>query len=226
MKVLLVYSSEYPEAFITRAKKILRSYFGESAEVSLTNKPKEASASFDAVIYTEKEFKDKAHKKAKYSNNKTYILESTCSLNPLYDLEFSKNDESGSHIFNRLAPKKTRQFYYFPFGYLYRHISMGKTNEFGHRINADLNALKNRDKSHIVIAIFGGSGAASFYCLYEEMFSNLLQNRLNKEYKDKTFNVLNFSQPGAVLINQINHYLLFCEALNPEIVIAHDGLTT
>ena len=133
-----------------------------------------------------------------------------------------------SHAFNRLGPKSPDgEFYYFPYGYLFRYTGLGPINDFGFRIEQDLRKLEQRDSRHKVIAVFGGSAAWSMYCLHDEMFHVRLQNLLNESCAaanlDLRFTVLNFGMHGHVALNEILAYTLYCHRLRPDVVIAHDG---
>lgn len=118
-------------------------------------------------------------------------------------------------------------FYYFPYGYLYRFTGLGHLNEFGHRIGVDLASLGSRPATHRVIALFGGSAAFSIFCLDHQTFAHVMQNRLNARSRaagsELCFTVLNFGTPGAVVLNEIQTFLLFCDRIRPDIVISHSG---
>jgi len=132
-----------------------------------------------------------------------------------------------AHIFNRLAPAGSEFWYYFPYGYLFRSLGLGPVNEFGFRVPGDLKSLSGRPARHKLICLFGGSSAWSLDCLTTEMFSTVLERRLN-QWADETgrdiqFTVLNFGMHGHVVLNEILTYMLFVQKLQPDIVIAHDG---
>ena len=131
-----------------------------------------------------------------------------------------------SHLFNRLSGG-VQGFYFFPYAYLFRNNGLGPTNEFGHRITANFDALAKRSADHKVIAIFGGSAGWSIFAQYEEMFSQRLEDKLNQRSQDQglgwKFTVLNLAQNGNVALNEIMTYALFCDRVRPEAVIAHDG---
>ncbi len=127
------------------------------------------------------------------------------------------------HPFNIYGPRHN-QFYYFPYGYLFRNVGNGPVNKFGHRISIELNTLINRPKNHIVIAVFGGSAAWSIFTTPHEMFHHRLENLLNEKYSPETvFTVLNFGVPGNVILNEMIVHMLHCHRIRPDIVIAHDG---
>lgn len=131
-----------------------------------------------------------------------------------------------AHLFNRLSGG-LQGFYFFPYAYLFRNNGLGPTNEFGHRITASFDALARRPASHKVIAIFGGSAGWSIFAQYEEMFAHRLQIKLNERSAaarlELEFTVLNLAQNGNVTLNEMLTYMLFCDRLRPDVVIAHDG---
>ena len=133
-----------------------------------------------------------------------------------------------AHIFNKLGHKSpSGGYYYFPYGYLYRFTNLGPINAFGFRIDIDYRSLENRDVNHKVIAVFGGSAAWSYGCIYEEMFSYRLEVLLN-DYCSRNklplkFTVLNFGMHAHVVMNEMLTYNLFCYQIKPDYTIAHDG---
>ena len=132
-----------------------------------------------------------------------------------------------AHAFNRLAAQGTDQFLYFPYGYLFRILGAGPLNEFGHRIREPLDGLADRPDHEKVILWFGGSAAWSMDCLYSEMLTHQLEQRLNSHAQrvgnGQSWRVINMGQNGNVVLNEMLTYLLFGERLRPDIVIAHDG---
>jgi hypothetical protein len=132
-----------------------------------------------------------------------------------------------THIFNAIGTRSDNKFYYFPYEYLFRCTGMGPTNEFGFRLPDNTMQFAKRTPEHKVIALFGGSAGWSFYCLPNEMFSTLLEAKLNAFCRTHQLNcrftVLNFSQHGNVCLNEIFNYILFAQSIKPDIVIAHDG---
>lgn len=131
-----------------------------------------------------------------------------------------------AHLFNRLSGG-IQGFYFFPYAYLFRNNGLGPTNEFGHRVTANMDALAKRSPEHKVIAIFGGSAGWSIFAQYEEMFAQRLQDKLNERSAAAglglEFTVLNLAQNGNVALNEILTYTLFCDRVRPDAVIAHDG---
>lgn len=131
-----------------------------------------------------------------------------------------------AHLFNRLSGG-LQGFYFFPYAYLFRNSGLGPTNEFGHRVTVDLDALARRPAEHKVLAVFGGSAGWSIFAQYEEMFTQRLEAKLNERAAANKvslrFTVLNLAQNGNVSLNEMMTYLLFCDRVRPDVVIAHDG---
>lgn len=132
-----------------------------------------------------------------------------------------------ANVFNRLSPREPWGYYYFPFGYLFRFLGIGPINAFGCRITESLPDLARRAGNHKVVACFGGSACWSMFCLHHQMYTELLQQRLNahcaRRGLDLRFTVLNFGQHGHVVLNQMTTYTNFCWDLKPDVVVAHDG---
>ena len=146
------------------------------------------------------------------------------------EIEYPHGD---THIFNRLSmhgdrPTDIRGYYYFPYGYLYRHIGVGPVNEFGHRITHSLDTMSSRQSTEKVIAVFGGSSTFSIYCPHHQMFPSvierILNERLAQEKRPEHVTVLNFGQPSHVILNQIFTWVLFGHRVRPDVVISHDGV--
>lgn len=114
--------------------------------------------------------------------------------------------------------------YFFPSGFYSVYTGMGPINEDGFRISHDLAKLRERDKKHLIVTVFGGSCVWSQYCFHEETFCFQLEKLLNEHSGGEfVFSVLNFGCFGHLVHDQINAFLTFAEFLNPEIVIFHDG---
>ncbi|HLO76178.1 MAG TPA: SGNH/GDSL hydrolase family protein [Magnetospirillum sp.] len=149
---------------------------------------------------------------------------------PIDDRELPSIDR---HPFSRSAPRGQgdldyASFHYFPYGYLYRLVGLGPINEFGHRITEDIRSLKQRDPRHKVIACFGGSAVWGVCVIRDQSFPFQLQEILNGNPElsaavDRC-TVLNFGIPGGVVLNAMQHFLLFCADIRPDIVICHDGV--
>lgn len=133
-----------------------------------------------------------------------------------------------THPFNKLGPKTPDgEFYYFPYGYLFKYPGLGSINPFGFRVPDNYSHLEEREKNHKLIIFFGGSAMWSMYSYIHEMFPSVLENKLNElcqsEEIDLRFTVLNFGMHGHIVLNEIMTYLLFCQNLKADYIIAHDG---
>lgn len=146
--------------------------------------------------------------------------------NPIYDL--TENPHRDSHSFNKIMSEtEGDRFSVFPGGYLYRILYLGPTNEFGFRINKSIEDLAEREENHKVITFFGGSGAWSTLSLYNESFTVQLEERLNKYGQTLKnplkFTVINFAQPHALVLNEMNNFLLWGYKCRPDLVVSHGG---
>lgn len=139
----------------------------------------------------------------------------------------------GTHAFSRLAPRGHGEldyacFHFFPYGYLYRLVGLGPVNEFGHRIVGDFRPLKNRPENEKLVVCFGGSAVWGTSVTFDQSFPARLEGLLNQGAlagrAGVRFHVLNFGIPGGVVLNSLQHFLLFAADLRPDIVIAHDGV--
>lgn len=133
-----------------------------------------------------------------------------------------------THAFNKLGPKTPDgEFYYFPYGYLFKYPGLGPINPFGFRVPDNYADLAIRPKKHKLILFFGGSAMWSMYSYINEMFPAVLEKMLNEYCKHKKidlqFSILNFGMHGHIVLNEMITYLLFCQKLNPDYVVAHDG---
>ncbi|MGB0683467.1 MAG: SGNH/GDSL hydrolase family protein [Magnetovibrionaceae bacterium] len=134
------------------------------------------------------------------------------------------------HAFNQLGPRGANAalaHHFFPWSYIYRDVSWGPVNAMGHRIQGDYQALADRDPDHKVIACFGGSAAWGWECLDAQVWTSLLEDRLNaratKVGADLRFTVLNFAGPGHVILNEIFNFVLYCHKITCDVVIHHGG---
>lgn len=149
------------------------------------------------------------------------------SLNHSAVKQFTAGAHLDRHVFNKLSSRFLDSGYYFPYGYLFRRLGLGPINAFGHRIVADVAALRHRPKHHKVVACFGGSAGWSMRCLFDQMYTEVMQRRLSQlasaAGSPLLFTVLNFGQHANVVMDEMFTYLLFCRQLRPDMVIAHDG---
>lgn len=161
-------------------------------------------------------------------SRRVYILEKEGAIRKIGDLDVKDCPGLDSHVFNKLSSRTSQgNFYYFPYGYLFRYTGLGPINSFGFRVADDYTKLTDRPDHHKLIVTFGGSSTWSMYCLHEEMFQERLQTKLNKWSKENnigyTYTVLNFGMHGHVVLNEILTYVLFVQQLRPDIVITNDG---
>ncbi len=127
-----------------------------------------------------------------------------------------------SFIFNRLISTIEHSYIFFPYSYIVRYNRFNDINEFGFRIDVNLEDIKRRNKDHKVVVILGGSASFSLFSTYENSFANIFEKLLNKNFNYK-FSVLNFSSPSFSVIDSITTYILHIQKLNPDIVISFDG---
>ena len=142
-----------------------------------------------------------------------------------YDDRDAENMDA--HIFNRLSKPVGEEFYYFPYGYLFRYPGVGPINQFGFRVPDDLSAFKNRDPEHKLVLCYGGSSGFSMFTLHHQMYTSVMERSLNKKALESgsslRFTVLNFGQHANVVMNSILTYVLFNFQLKPDFIVAHDG---
>ena len=147
------------------------------------------------------------------------------TLKTRYDFnEFNKHN-----IFNRISSQSEYGFYYFPYGYLFRYPKWGTLNSLGFRSKYEIEWIK-RNRNDLILCIFSG-GSTGFDILVpdEDTIAYGLENELRIMQqkgvleKDKEVVVLNISQPGNLILNQITNYILFAMELKPDVVISHYG---
>jgi len=130
------------------------------------------------------------------------------------------------HIFNLMSKNSEYGFYYYPYGYLFRYPKWGTINEMGFRCKENTYEVRQAYPDRLIVAVFGGSTGFSVLLPDKETFSCQMEEILNNDEEllaktGKKFKVVNLSHPGNVLINQIINYLLFCQRLNPDVVVSH-----
>ncbi len=193
----------------------------------------QALDAFDVIAYIEVRGETEAQEASRLAPRKVYQFDFTYPYfraRPLLVAASEVKDyfaHTEAHVFNRLAPYGSDFMYYFPYGYIFKCLGMGPLNEFGLRIKEDLASFEKRPENHKVLAVFGGSATWSLDCLYPEMFSHRLEIYLNQWAQESgsplKFSVLNMGQHGNVVMNEMLTYLLLCNRIKPEVVIAHDG---
>lgn len=143
-------------------------------------------------------------------------------------VDFDFDAYANKHIFNNLSKKSEYGFYYYPYGYLFRYPKWGTINETGFRMKENTYEVREKFPDDFIIAVFGGSTGFSILVSDEDVFTQKLEDKLNaneelKSKVGKNFKVVNLSHPGNMLINHIISYLLFCESIQPDMVISHNG---
>lgn len=113
---------------------------------------------------------------------------------------------------------------FFPFSFMHKKNAEIDKSEFGFRLPENWQNLKNREENHLCIALFGGSAAYDYFSEIGERFTDLIGAKLNSYFGgDKKITVLNFGSPGYVLMNEIAAFVMYCDVINPDIVISHTG---
>ena len=184
----------------------------------------------DVLVFAEGTGKDELADKPKtVTGPRVYTLEKDGRLRVCAEsIDIAEAPGLDLHVFNRVGPKSPDgEFYYFPYGYLFKYTGLGPINEFGFRVEGDFMRFAERDPNHKLIVFFGGSAAWSMLALHDEMFPTRLEEKLNAWAKAngrrETFTVLNFGMHGHVVLNEMLTHVLFTSRIRPDIVIGHDG---
>jgi len=133
--------------------------------------------------------------------NNSYIYEKNREINKTF-----------SKINNKALLDDTRM-HFFPYNYFQNVDDISKVDQFGFRINQKI------DKTKKLIIILGGSGSHDLNAIDNETITTQLNNLLNPKYQ-----VLNYSLPGYVLLNEMILYILMIKKLKPYMVITYDGV--
>ena len=67
------------------------------------------------------------------------------------NLDFDHGKFNKKNIFNNLSKTSDYGFYYWPYGYLFRHFKWGNVNELGFRCKDDFYNINEKFKSHYKI---------------------------------------------------------------------------
>lgn len=160
-----------------------------------------------------------------------YTVDESGGIRPL-NHPLSEIDDPGlkAHVFNRLGPRNAESasaFFHFPFGYLYRDVSWGPVNAFGHRHEHDLRTLADRPRGHKVILCYGGSAAWGWGCLPHQIWTGVLEQHLNARMNEMSsslnFSVVNLAGPGHVIIHEMITHMLHAHRVNPDLIITLNG---
>lgn len=199
---------------------------------SLRGLTRESAAAFDMVFFIQLDPGYPVEQYRTAPTAKVYTVDRTGAVRPHGRALAEEEDPAiNAHIFNRLGPRDNQHawaFFHFPWGYLYRDPSWGEIDDFGHRVAADLVALEKREVTHKVVACYGGSAAWGWECLPHQVWTALLEERLNARCRNAgsplRFTVVNFAGPGHVVLHQIFTHVLRGHRLKPDVVIAFDGV--
>lgn len=133
---------------------------------------------------------------------------------------------SGSNIFKAGGPED--DFYYFPYGVLGNFPGYTK-HPLGFRVKEEIHTFRDNHPNDRLIVLLGGSASYGLLLKDEDTPWFMLEQLLNNddsltEYRGNgRFTVLNLSMPSTTVLSEMIYYLLFADALMPDIVIAHDG---
>ncbi|MDD4505345.1 MAG: hypothetical protein PHE60_03100 [Sulfurospirillaceae bacterium] len=141
------------------------------------------------------------------------------------EIQDEEDFEINSNIFSKISKKYKSQYVLTPYGFTMRHTGYGYINEMGFRIPKNYLNLKNREENHKLICFFGNSSCFSMRVRDNELFTNLLEQKLNSYFQensiDKKVTILNFGMMGHLVLNEIYTYIAFAQELNPDLVFAH-----
>lgn len=137
-------------------------------------------------------------------------------------VDFDYDGFAEANIFNRLSRSSDYGFYYWPYGYLFRHFRWGTVNELGFRNDCELWEVRDKYKDYFVIGFFGGSTGYDVLVPDHESLVHYLENILNKKrYKNKKVKIINLSQPGNLVLNQVMNCVQFSHLIKPDMIISH-----
>lgn len=140
--------------------------------------------------------------------------------------DFNFESFASKNIFNHLSKKSEYGFYYWPYGYLFRHVKWGGINELGFRNEFNFDEVDKKFSNFYKIGFFGGSTGFDVLVKKEDTLVYKLEKKLNREniIKEKfgQVKIINFSQPGNMLLNQIINYIQFAQLSKLNMVISHN----
>ena len=146
-----------------------------------------------------------------------------CSIKD--EITEAEDIEIDSNVFSIIHKKQKGLFGLVPYGFTVRHPGYGYVNEMGFRIPKEYQTLKYRDSNHKLICFFGGSCCYSMRVRDDEIFTKVLEDKLNNHSEMNNLNtkytVLNFGMIGYVLINELITYMMYAEELNPDFVVGY-----
>jgi hypothetical protein len=142
------------------------------------------------------------------------------------DFDFERYAQQ--NIFNKLSKNSDYGFYYWPYGYLFRHVKWGGVNSLGFRIDHELENINEDFSDHYRIAFFGGSTGFDVLVPGSATLVTQLENCLNSDTElqkivRKPIKIFNLSQPGNLVLNQIMNFTQFGHLIEPHLVICHSA---
>ncbi len=143
-------------------------------------------------------------------------------------VDFDFESYAQHNIFNKLSRNSDYGFYYWPFGYLFRHVKWGGVNRLGFRIDHELEDIKAAFPDHYRVAFLGGSTGFDVLVPGNETLVAQLEDCLNSDAEiraalGKRVKVFNLSQPGNLVMNQIMNFIQFAHLIEPDLVICHSA---
>ena len=142
------------------------------------------------------------------------------------DFDFANYAEK--NIFNQLSQSSDYGFYYWPYGYLFRHMKWGGVNSLGFRIDTELEDISEAYGDVFRIAFLGCSTGFDVLVPKEETLVYQLEQLLNEDEQvceriGKKIKIFNLSQPGNLVLNQISNFVQFGHLIDPHLVICHSA---
>ena len=144
------------------------------------------------------------------------------------EVDFDFDKYAQNNIFNRLSKSSDYGFYYWPFGYLFRHVKWGGVNSLGFRIDYDIDAILPEFEDSYRIAFLGGSTGFDVLVPDSGTLVKHLENQLNSDPDiqskiGKKIKIFNLSQPGNLVLNQIMNFVQFGHLIKPALVVCHSA---
>ncbi len=143
------------------------------------------------------------------------------TLKVKYDYEgYSKKN-----IFNSLSKNSDYGFYYWPYGYLFRHFKWGTVNDLGFREKYNFNEINEVYKDFYKIGFFGGSTGFDIFVKDSDTIVSKLENKINNDQdilnKIGKVKIINFSQCGNSILTEILNYVQFGGLVDLNLIISH-----
>lgn len=104
---------------------------------------------------------------------------------------------------------------------------IGPIDSLGYRIGGRFDRFRDRHPMHRVVAVTGGSAAFGWRCFHDDIFTQVLEHRLNSRLseagREERVTVLNFAISGHSILDEMRSLLLFAQAARPDVVLSHSG---